>query len=100
MSKAREFWVKNGRLNAIDRKIYKDEIDHSLRMPGWQGSAITSIPQESGALHVIEHSAFQSAVEMIGKMEGALRTIVGFEPFYGLEPRRASETLAELAACF
>lgn len=38
-----------------------------------------------------------AAREIIEKLEGALRTCVGFEPMHGLEPRKASETLAAVA---
>lgn len=89
-SNYRKFYVRNGILNNIDRKKWKDEIDCQLSKNGWHGSAISSFPEEN-SLCVIEEIAYYKAIQTLKKIAN--------EDFRGNRPQSAVDaynTLKEL----
>lgn len=73
----RRFWVRNGSVNAVDRKTWRDEIDSCKSHPGWVGTAIT-FSEELGSrdgLKVIEESAYTKLVQEYGSLCGDLEIL-------------------------
>lgn len=58
------FFVRNGNLNTVDSKRWKDELDYQLSQPGWQGSAV-SAAEQLNSFKVIDYSAYQKAIEAL-----------------------------------